>query len=146
MLTRDQLLEYAFKGLKEVSTYTKTVAPFLHEMGFSDADLDSIEEEYEVVVDTQRVWIDRCLKKAGIPIAFLQTKRLRDSCSFRKDKKKTMRAAKKAKVSMVIFTSGDVWEMHRAGTLVCHHNLLNNYDVGVSEIKRCIKNYMEDLK
>jgi len=139
MISRDKLLEYALRGLKETSTYTKAVAPFLMELGFTDSNLDSIEEDYEVIIDAQRVWIDRCLKREGIPIAFLQIKRLGYSSSLDGDFGKTIQAAKKAAIPMVIFTSGDVWEIYKVGKLVCKQNLLNNFDNGILEIKNWLK-------
>lgn len=139
MTTRTQLIDFTLRGLKETSTYTKAIAPLLQDLGFSDYSLDSIEEDYEVAIDTQRVWIDRCLKKEGVPIAFLQVKRLGYSSFFDSDFEKTMQAAKKASIPLVIFSSGDVWEIYKTGKLVCKQNLLNNFDDGIFEITNLLK-------
>lgn len=141
MFSRENLLKYTFRGLKETSTYTKAVAPFLQEVGFSDSSLESVEEDYEVRLDEQRVWIDRCLKREGVPIAFVQIKRLGCSSFFASDFKKTMQAAVRAAVPLVIFTSGDVWEIYREGRIICKHNLLTNFDNGILEIKNCLKSF-----
>lgn len=139
MISRNKLIEYTLRGLKETPTYTKVIAPFLQEVGFSDSSLESIEEDYEVIINTQRVWIDRCLKIEGSPVAFLQIKRLGCPSLLDSDFKKTMQAARKAAIPTVILTSGDVWEIYKATKLVCKQNLLNNFDNGISEIKNWLK-------
>lgn len=109
---KNLIQEYYLQGLKETSTLIKLIDPLLNEVGFNTRDIDSVHEEYEVKTKASAVKIDRCLKKKGKPIIFLQAKSIGRRDLFKDDYEKTFRAASWAHVSFCVFTDGISWEFY----------------------------------
>jgi len=108
----NKIQTYYLHGLKEAPTLAKLIDPVLREAGFNTEDIESVQEEYEIKTELAAVEIDRCLKKAGKPVIFLQAKPVGRKDLFKVDYKKTFSAAKVAEVTFCIFTDGIYWEFY----------------------------------
>lgn len=108
----NQIQTYYLQGLKETPTLAKLVDPLLRKAGFDTENMESVHEEYEVQTEKSAVEIDRCLKKSGKPIIFLQAKPVGRRDLFRVDYDKTFRAASSASIIFCVFTDGIYWEFY----------------------------------
>ena len=112
MKATQQIKEFYLQGLKEAPTLAKLIDPIIREVGLDTEDIESVHEEYEVKTEVAAVEIDRCLKKAGKPIIFLQAKPIGRRDLFKVDYIKTFRAASCENVFFCVFTDGVSWEFY----------------------------------
>ena len=101
------------QGVNEAVTLAKLIDPILREAGFDTEDIKSVEEEFSVEIDSETVIIDRCLKRRGKTLVFLQAKQVGRKNLFKNDVSKTRRVASKYQVPFIIFTDGVFWELNK---------------------------------
>lgn len=112
MFNIQKVTDYYLRYIKETPTLAKIIDPLTRMAGFDTEDMDSVQEAYDVRASKFSVEIDRCLKKDGKPIMFLQAKPIGRNYLFKVDYEKTFKAAQKAGIDICIFTDGMVWEFY----------------------------------
>ncbi len=99
---------------KEEVTLAKIIDPIIELSGFDSMNIMSVEEEYDASIGgLHPIEIDKCLKKDGKPIAFMQSKQIGSSYRFKSDYERTFKAALLQQIPWVIFTDGESWEFHK---------------------------------